>query len=126
MSLHEGKGMKKRKTRTGYQKLEIEYDIYIVNTAVRQGIAVFFCSTYSCLFPLPFPITYIVLYKSVLTKRSVCFFFCIRSPPANLGFRKKIRIGGKTVEISAKKSIRIREWQLSGDYISGALSEPAV
>ena len=36
-SLQEGKGMRERKTRTGKQKLKTEYDIYIVNTAVRQG-----------------------------------------------------------------------------------------
>ncbi len=41
-NLQEGKGMRERKTRTGKQKLKTEYDIYIVNTAVRQGIAVFF------------------------------------------------------------------------------------
>ena len=33
--------MRERKTRTGKQKLKTEYDIYIVNTAVRQGIAFF-------------------------------------------------------------------------------------
>lgn len=109
MSLHEGKGMRKRKTWIGYQKPKIKYKIHIQNTAIQQGIAVFFYSTYSCLFPPPFPITYIFLYKSVLTIRSVCFFFCIRSPPSNLDYCKKIEIGGKTVEISAKKSIHIRK-----------------
>lgn len=82
---------------TGTTKPLAEY------TVVRQGIAVFFYSTYSCFIPPPFPITYIVLYKSVLTKRSVCFFFCIRSPPASLDFRKKSGLEEKQLKYQPRK-----------------------
>ena len=62
-----------------------------------------FYSTFSYFIPSPFPIIYIVLYKSVLSKRSVCFFFCIRSPPANLGFRKKSRLEEKQLKYQPQK-----------------------
>lgn len=94
--------MKKQKTRTGKQKPKIKYKIYMGNAAVRQGIAVFFYSTYFCLFPPLFPITFIFLYKSVLAIRLVCFFFCIRSPPASLGFRKKSRLEEKQLKYQPK------------------------
>ena len=95
--------MRKQKTRTGYQILRIEYKICKKHTVVRPGIAVFFYSTYSYLFPPPFPIAYIVLYKSVLTRRLVCFFFCIRSPPSNLDYRKKSRLEEKQLKYQPRK-----------------------
>lgn len=56
----------------------------------------------------------------------VWFFYRHCRSPTNQFYCKKRLIGGKTVEISAKKGIHIRKWQLSGDYISRALPEPAV
>ena len=104
--------MKRQRIGIWFYISQIKVQIDTEHTALQQGKAVFFYSTFSHSIPPPFPIKHIILYKSVLATWPVCFFFFraksvavffhSRAPPSNSDFQK-IRIGGKTMRYQPKK-----------------------
>lgn len=59
---------------TVYPPLRIKYHIFFVHTVVHKGIAVFFYSTYSVLFPKSPPLYIFIFRKNASALRRVRFF----------------------------------------------------
>jgi len=104
---------------------KIKHNMLSVHTAVLEGIAVFFCSTYSLPIPISPPI-YTQFFRTsasalqrvrffVVGKRLFLTFYRSRAPPSSLGF-----------SISKISGLEENEVKIKYEFVDGTVSEVEV